>query len=64
VWVWRDCRCVACHGHRGQHDWTCGRNDLAGGAAVALGRVRRAGGGCKPLAVTDPDSLAALMALV
>ena len=41
-----------------------GLKDLVGEAAVALDRVRRAGGGCKPLVVTDPDLLADLMALV
>ena len=41
-----------------------GLKELAGEASVALGRVRRAGGGRRPLVVTDPDLLANLMALV
>jgi hypothetical protein len=41
-----------------------GRKELSGKAALALGRVRRLGGGRKPLVVTDPGLLADLMALV
>jgi hypothetical protein len=41
-----------------------GLKQLAGEDALALGRVRRAGGGRKPLVATDPDLLADLMALV
>ena len=38
--------------------------DLTDGAGLAPGRVRRAGGGRKPLTVADPGLLADLMALV
>ena len=41
-----------------------GLKDLAGETAVAPGRVRRTGGGRRPLLVTDPELLAELMALV
>jgi hypothetical protein len=41
-----------------------GLKELAGEVAAAPGRVRRTGGGRKPLVVTDPDLLADLMALV
>jgi hypothetical protein len=41
-----------------------GLKELGGEASVALGRVRRAGGGRRPLVVSDPDLLAHLMALV
>ena len=41
-----------------------GLKELAGEAAVALGRVRRAVGRCKSLVVTGLDLLAALLALV
>jgi hypothetical protein len=41
-----------------------GLKELAGKAALALGRVRRSGGGRKPLVVTDPALLTALLALV
>ena len=42
----------------------CGLKDLADEAGLAPGRVRRAGGGRKPLTVADPELLAELMALV
>jgi hypothetical protein len=41
-----------------------GLKDLASEVALAPGRVRRSGGGRKPLVVTDPELLADLMALV
>jgi hypothetical protein len=41
-----------------------GLKDLAAETALAPGRVRRAGGGRKPLVATDPGLLAELMALV
>ena len=41
-----------------------GLKDLTDGAGLAPGRVRRAGGGRKPLTVADPGLLADLMALV
>jgi hypothetical protein len=41
-----------------------GLKELAGEAASVLGRVRRAGGGRKPLVVTDPGLLTDLLALV
>jgi hypothetical protein len=41
-----------------------GLKQLAGEDALALGRVRRSGGGRKPLVATDPDLLGDLMALV
>jgi hypothetical protein len=41
-----------------------GLKDLADEAGLAPGRVRRTGGGRKPLTVTDPDLVAELMALV
>jgi hypothetical protein len=41
-----------------------GLKDLADEAGLAPGRVRRAGGGRKPLTVADPELLAELMALV
>ena len=41
-----------------------GLKDLAGDTALTPGRVRRVGGGRKPLAATDPGLLAELMALV
>ncbi len=41
-----------------------GLKDLAGETAVAPGRVRRTGGGRKPLLVMDPELLTELMALV
>ena len=41
-----------------------GLKELACETAVAPGRVRRTGGGRKPLLVTDPELLAELMALV
>jgi hypothetical protein len=41
-----------------------GLKELAGETAVVLGRVRRKGGGRKPLVVTNPDLLRDLMALV
>ena len=41
-----------------------GLKDLAGEAGLAPGRVRRTGGGRKPLTVTDPELVAELMALV
>jgi transposase len=41
-----------------------GLKDLAGDTALTPGRVRRTGGGRKPLVVTDPGLLADLMALV
>jgi hypothetical protein len=41
-----------------------GLKELAGETAVLLGRVRRKGGGRKPLVVTNPGLLTDLMALV
>ena len=41
-----------------------GLRELAGEDALAPGRVRRTGGGRKPLVATDPDLLIDLMALV
>jgi hypothetical protein len=41
-----------------------GLKELVGGAAIALGRVRRSGGGRKPLTVTNPALLTDLLALV
>jgi hypothetical protein len=41
-----------------------GLKELAGGAAAVLGRVRRTGGGRKPLMVTNPGLLTDLLALV
>ena len=41
-----------------------GLKDLAGETAVVLGRVRRKGGGRKPLVVTNPALLTELLALV
>ncbi len=41
-----------------------GLKELAGEAASVVGRVRRAGGGRKPLVVTDPGLLSDLLALV
>jgi Rhodopirellula transposase DDE domain len=41
-----------------------GLKELAGEAALALGRVRRPGGGRKPLVVTNPAVLTDLSALV
>jgi hypothetical protein len=41
-----------------------GLKELAGEAAIALGRVRRSGGGRKPLTVTNPALLTDLLALV
>jgi Rhodopirellula transposase DDE domain len=41
-----------------------GLKELADQAAIALGRVRRIGGGRKPLVVTNPDLLTELLALV
>jgi len=41
-----------------------GAAELASGQAVAEGRVRRRGGGCKPLAEADPGLEPALLALV
>jgi hypothetical protein len=41
-----------------------GLKELAGEAAIALGRVRRSGGGRKPLVVTNPALLTDLLALV
>jgi hypothetical protein len=41
-----------------------GLKELAGGAAAVLDRVRRTGGGRKPLMVTDPGLLTDLLALV
>ena len=41
-----------------------GRRDLAGGEQLATGRIRRPGGGRKPLTETDPGLLPALLALV
>lgn len=42
----------------------CGLKELAAEIPLAPGRVRRAGGGRKPLMATDPGLLADLMALV
>src|ERR1700732_968261 len=41
-----------------------GLKELVGGAAIARGRVRRWGGGRKPLTVTNPALLTDLFALV
>ena len=41
-----------------------GLKELAGETALVLGRVRRTGGGRKPLVVTDPGLLTELLALV
>ena len=41
-----------------------GLKELAGEAALALGRVRRTGGGRKPLVVSNPALLMDLLALV
>jgi hypothetical protein len=41
-----------------------GLKELVGEAAIALGRVRRSGGGRKPLTVTNPALLTDLLALV
>jgi hypothetical protein len=41
-----------------------GLKELAGACAAALDRVRRTGGGRKPLVITNPDLLADLMALI
>ena len=52
----------------GQHDFSTLRRvqqkDLAEADGVLAGRVRRAGGGRKPLVVSNPDLLRDLMALV
>ena len=40
-----------------------GRRDLVGGEQLATGRIRRPGGGRKPLTETDPGLLPALLAL-
>ena len=62
-WLWRDCRGAACHRHRGPHDRTWPERP-GWRARGRPDRVRRAGGDCQPLMVTDPHLLANLLALV